>query len=119
MIYRRGDMVMADQHFSDAHASKLRPVLVVQSDLRNQLLNHSIVDMVTTNLSFAGTHPTQVLFGYCHTRRAQSGLSATSAVRCGNLFTLHEKFIVRRIGSLSAILMQQVGDGLNLSLQLQ
>jgi hypothetical protein len=48
-----------------------------------------------------------------------SGLSATSAIRCGNLFTLHEKFILRKIGALSAVLMQQVDDGLRTALELK
>ena len=61
MIYRRGDMVMVDHPFSDARGSKVRPMLIVQSDARNQLLSHTVVAMVTTNLIFVGTDPTQVL----------------------------------------------------------
>ncbi|HUY33005.1 MAG TPA: type II toxin-antitoxin system PemK/MazF family toxin [Pirellulales bacterium] len=49
---------------------------------------------------------------------AGSGLSATSAIRCGNIFTLHEKFILRKIGALSAVLMQQVDDALRTALEL-
>lgn len=66
-------------------------MLIVQSDVRNRLLNHTVV-MV-------------------------SGLT-TSAVRCGNLFTLHEQFILRKVGALSAVLMQQVNDGLRTALEL-
>ncbi len=43
MIYRRGDVVMVDHPFSDARSSKVRPMLIVQSDARNRLLNHSVV----------------------------------------------------------------------------
>ncbi|MBM4072738.1 MAG: type II toxin-antitoxin system PemK/MazF family toxin [Planctomycetes bacterium] len=119
MIYRRGDMVMVDHPFSDARGSKVRPMLVVQSDVRNQLLNHCVVAMLTTNLSFVGTDPTQVLVDITTPEGAQSGLSATSAIRCGNLFTLHEKFIIRKIGELSAVLMQRVDDGRKLALELK
>ncbi len=84
---------MVDHPFSDARGSKVRPMLIVQSDVRNRLLNHTVVAMV-------------------------SGLSATSAVRCGNLFTLHEQFILRKVGALSAVLMQQVNDGLRTALEL-
>ena len=87
MIYRRGDVVMVDHPFSDASGSKLRPMLVVQSDVRNQLLNHSVVAMLTTNLSFVGSDPTQVLVDIATPNGAGSGLSVTSAIRCGNLFT--------------------------------
>jgi mRNA-degrading endonuclease toxin of MazEF toxin-antitoxin module len=118
MIYRRGELVMVDQFFSDARGSKVRPMLIVQSDLRNQLLNHGIVAMVTTNLVFVGSDPTQVLVDVTTPDGALSGLSATSAIRCGNLFTLHEKFILRKIGTLSTVLMQEVDAGLKTALQL-
>jgi mRNA-degrading endonuclease toxin of MazEF toxin-antitoxin module len=118
MMYRRGDVVMVDLPFSDAHGSKVRPMLVVQSDVRNQLLNHTVVAMLTTNLSFVGSNPTQVLVDVTTPDGAGSGLNATSAIRCGNLFTLHEKFILRKIGTLSAVLMQQVDDALKTALEL-
>ena len=53
MMYRRGDVVMVDHPFSDARGSKMRPMLIVQSDLRNQRLNQTVVAMLTTNLSFS------------------------------------------------------------------
>lgn len=118
MNCRRGDIVMVDNPFSDARGSKVRPMLVVQSDARNQLLNHCVVAMVTTNLTFVGTDPTQILVDVSTSDGAQSGLNADSAIRCGNLFTLHEKFILRKIGTLSAVLMQKVDDGLRTALEL-
>ena len=93
-------------------------MLVVQSDAQNQLLNHTVVAMVTTNLNFVGIDPTQVLVDITTADGAFSGLSATSAIRCGNLFTLHEKFILRKIGELSAVLLQQVDDGLKRVLEI-
>ena len=118
MIYRRGDVVMIDHPFSDARGSKVRPMLIVQSDRRNQLLNHTVAAMLTTNLSFVHGDSTQVLVDITTPDGAGSGLSATSAIRCGNLFTLHEKFILRKIGALSAFLMQRVDDGLKTALEL-
>jgi mRNA-degrading endonuclease toxin of MazEF toxin-antitoxin module len=118
MIYRRGDLVMVDHPISDARGSKVRPMLVVQSNARNKILNHCVVAMLTTNLGFVGGDPTQVLVDITTQSGASAGLSATSAIRCGNLFTLHEKFILRKIGTLSAVLMQQVDDGLRKALEL-
>jgi hypothetical protein len=74
--------------------------------------------MLTTNLTFVGADPTQVLVDITTPNGAGSGLSATSAIRCGNLFTLHEKFILRKIGALSVVLMQQVDNGLRIALEL-
>jgi hypothetical protein len=44
--------------------------------------------------------------------------SGASAFRCGNLFTLHESFMIRTIGAPSAAPMQQVDDGLKTALEL-
>lgn len=118
MIHRRGDVVMVDHPFSDARGSKIRPMLVVQSDVRNRLLNHTVVAMLTTNLNFVGSDPTQVLVDITTPDGAGSGLNANSAIRCGNLFTLHENAILRKVGALSAVLMQQVDDGLKAALEL-
>jgi len=118
MIYRRGDLIMVDHPFTDTRGSKVRPLLIVQSDLRNRLLNHTVVAMVTTNLSFVGRDVTQVLVDIATPDGASSGLSATSAIRCGNLFTVHETSILRKVGTLSARLMQQVDDGLRMALEL-
>jgi mRNA-degrading endonuclease toxin of MazEF toxin-antitoxin module len=118
MIYRRGDVVMVDHPFSDARGSKVRPMLIVQSDVRNQMLNHSVVAMLTTKLGFVGGDPTQVLVDITSPDGAGSGVSTTSAIRCGNLFTLHEKFILRKIGALSAVLTQRVDDALRKALDL-
>jgi mRNA-degrading endonuclease toxin of MazEF toxin-antitoxin module len=94
-------------------------MLIVQSDARNRLHNHAVVVMVTTNLSFVGVDPTQVLVDTATPDGKLSGLSSPSAIRCGNLFTVHEKFILRKIGALSATLMQQLDDGLKTALELQ
>jgi mRNA-degrading endonuclease toxin of MazEF toxin-antitoxin module len=118
MIYRRGDVVMVDHPFSDARGSKVRPMLIVQSDVRNQRLDHTVVAMLATNLSFVGIDATQILVDITTPDGAGSGLSATSAIRCGNLFTLHEKFIRRRIGALSAVLMRRVDAALKTALEL-
>lgn len=74
--------------------------------------------MLTTNLSFVGGDPTQVLVDIATPDGAGSGLGTTSAIRCGNLFTLHEKFILRKIGALSAVLMRQVDVALRTALGL-
>ena len=62
--------------------------------------------------------PTQVLIDISTPDGAQSALILTSAVTCGNLFTLHEDLVRRKIGDLPATLMQQVNDSLKAALDL-
>ena len=74
--------------------------------------------MITKNVSRVGIDPTQVLIDITTPDGAQSGLTLTSAVTCGNLFTLHEDLVRRKIGSLPATLMGQVNDCLKSALEL-
>ena len=118
MKVTRGDVVLIDYPFSNAGGSKIRPVLVVQADLRNGLLTNTIVAMITKNVSRVASDPTQLLIDISTPDAAQSGLTLTSAVTCGNLFTLHENLVRRKIGELSAAVMQQVNDCLKAALEL-
>ena len=118
MKVHRGDVVLIDHPFSDAAGSKVRPVLVVQADTRNAMLTNTVVAMITKNTSRVGMDPTQVLIDISTSDGALSGLNLTSAVTCGNLFTLHEDLVRRKIGDLPALLMQHVNDSLKAALEL-
>ena len=118
MKVNRGDVVLLDYPFSDTGGSKVRPVLVVQSDARNALLTNTVVAMITKNVSRVGVDPTQVLIDITTPDGALSGLTLTSAVTCGNLFTVHEDLVRRKIGDLAAPLLRQVDDALKAALDL-
>ena len=118
MKVNRGDVVLIDYPYSDAAGSKVRPVLVAQSEARNALLTNTVVAMITKNTSRVGIDSTQVLIDISTPDRALSGLTLTSAVTCGNLFTLHEDLVRRKIGDLPTVLMRQVDDALKAALDL-
>ncbi len=118
MKVQRGDVILLDHPFSDASGSKVRPALVVQADYRNALLTNTIVAMITRNISRVGTDPTQLLVDINTPEGQTSGLLATSAVTCGNLFTVHEDHILKKIGELSDVLMQQINVCLKAALEL-
>lgn len=118
MKVHRGDVVLLDHPFSDATGSKVRPVLVVQADSRNAILTNTVVAMITKNLSRVGVDPTQLLIDLSTADGQQSGLNVNSAVTCGNLFTVHENRIRKKIGALSAVLLQKINDCLKVALEL-
>src|SRR5205085_2181666 len=118
MKVRRGDVVLLDHPFSAALGSKVRPALVVQSDSRNLALYNTVVAMITKTIHRVGIDPTQVLIDLSTPDGQRSGLRVTSAVTCGNLFTVHEDLIRRKIGTLSPGLMQQVSGSLKVALEL-
>jgi mRNA-degrading endonuclease toxin of MazEF toxin-antitoxin module len=114
----RGDVVIIDHPFSDATGSKVRPALVVQGDQRNQLLAETIVALITKNVRYIGADPSQLFIDLGTPEGRASGLNANSAVKCGKLFTVHEQLIRRKIGLLSAPLMQQANLCLKAALDL-
>jgi mRNA interferase MazF len=118
MKVRRGDVVILEHPFSDATGAKVRPALVVQADARNAILTNTIVAMITKNISRVGTDPTQLLIDVSTPDGQRSGLHGNSAVTCGNLFTVHEGRIRKKIGELPDPLMRKVNDCLKAALQL-
>jgi mRNA-degrading endonuclease toxin of MazEF toxin-antitoxin module len=118
MKVRRGDVVLLDHPFSDASGSKVRPALVVQDDARNSRLTETIVALVTKNVKHVGADRTQLLIDLNTPDGKASGLNLNSAVKCGKLYTVHENAVVKRIGVLPAVLMQQIDDCLKQALGL-
>src|SRR5262249_38373328 len=118
MNNRRGDVVILDYPFSDSSGAKVRPALVVQTDLRNAILSNTIVALITKNLQRVQTDRTQFLIDISTTEGRQSGLHGNSAVRCGNLYPVHERHILKTIGAPPAALMKQTNACLQAALDL-
>ena len=49
MSVRRGEIVLMDFPYSDQTGSKVRPALVVQSDVWNQKLDDTILALITSS----------------------------------------------------------------------
>ena len=117
MNVQRGDVVLAEMPFSSGTQGKRRPVLVVQNDRDNQRLLNTIIAQITSVTHRSG-EPTQLLIDVSTPDGQQSGLHKDSVVNCVNLFTVAQGKIVRKIGQLSAALMQQVDACLKAALEL-
>ena len=84
---KRGDVVILDYPYADGSGSKVRPVLIIQNDRDNQRLTNTIVALITENVTRVH-EPTQLLIDVSTPEGRQSGLNQTSAVTCGNVFTV-------------------------------
>lgn len=111
----RGDVVLFDFPFSDRTGSKLRPAVIVQSDVLNQAIDDTILALVTRNQR-GGT--TEVLIDVATPDGRQSGLFHTSVIDFKNLLTVDQSLLYSTIGTLPAALMQQVDAGLKSALVL-
>ena len=75
-------------HIYLAHLDKLRPVLVISTDIRNQLASDVLVVPCSTRLSVAPTH--------VQLRRGEGGLSEASVLKCEQITTLHKGDVRRQ-----------------------
>lgn len=115
-MVNRGDIVVVD--FAVAGMSKkIRPVLVVQSDVYNRKMTNTIVAMITTNLARA-SEPTHLLIDISTSEGSQSGLLHSSVVNCNTLTTVRQDDVLRMLGSLSSAVMQQIEVCLKVALSL-
>jgi len=114
----RGDVVVAVFPYVGGGASKNRPAVVVQCDRLNRQLQNTVVVMVTGNTRLVGREPTQFLIEPATAEGQSSGLAHASAVKCENLMTIAQTDILRTLGHLSSVLMDQLNDCLKVALEL-
>jgi len=119
MTVHRGDIVLLNFPFSSGTGAKVRPALVVQSDVNNRRLRNTIVAMVTSRADRAKAEATQLLITLATPTGHSSGLLHDSAVKCENLFTVEQTLIRRVIGRLPAETMAQVDRCLEVSVGLR
>jgi mRNA interferase MazF len=107
VIYEPFDVVVVPFPFTDSAKSKRRPALVLsQSTHFSEEIEHTVLAMITSlkNDSWPLDYEIKNL--------EQSGLTAASVVRM-KLFTLDNRFIVRKIGHLSKTDQNQVKKSLS------
>ncbi len=114
MVIRRGEIWWAE--LADPRGSEpgyRRPVLVVQSDAFNRSrIPTVIVVAITSNVRLAEA-PGNVLLS-----RRDSKLRRDSVINVSQVLTLDERFLVKKVGSLSDLIVEAVESGLRLVLGL-
>jgi mRNA interferase MazF len=118
MKVQRGDVVLVDFPYTDQSGSKVRPALVVQADHWNQVLDDTVIVLITSSPRRFLNVPTQkqILLGTPDS--TGTGLLADSVIECQTLMTYDQGSILRVIGSLPAVAMQDVDQCLRTVLQL-
>ena len=107
MRVHRGDIVLVDFPYSDQTGSKVRPALVVQSNVWNQVLDDTILALITSSHRRVGA-ATQCSIDISTAEGEQTGLRFNSIVQCENLITYDQSLTLRVLGSLSDSAMQQI-----------
>ncbi len=107
MIYEPFDVVVVPFPFTDSIQTKRRQALVLsQNEHFGNEIQHSVLAMITSQKN--APWPLDCPIRY----KKQSGLSAPSVVRM-KMFTLDNRFILKKIGHLSKIDQNQVQTSLS------
>jgi len=95
MIYEPFDVVVVPFPFTDSSQTKKRPALVLsQTSNFGNKIGHSVLAMITSKKNAPWPLDCEIM------SKKNSGLTAPSIVRM-KLFTLDNRFIIRKIGQLS------------------
>lgn len=106
MMVHRADVVIADFPYSDRAGSKIRPAIVVSTDRNNTAIDDAIL-VAVSRMTRPGAF-THVLIDPATPDGQVTGLLHRSFVQCENLFTLDQRYIIRKLGSLPVVILQQV-----------
>jgi len=114
----KGDILSAHIPYREGTAEKVRPVVVVQCDRLNWKIRSTMIAVITSNVTLAGSEPSQFLIDPATPDGASSGLPRASAVKCENLFTIEGNSIVKTLGKLSPPLLKKLNESLKAALDL-
>lgn len=112
MPYQRGDVVLVPFPFSDLSTTKVRPAIIVSSDLYHKTEPDLLLAAITTKVS-AAINPTD----YALADWEQAGLRYPSALKAV-LFTLAPTRVEYRIGAVTARDLAEIDRRLRLALGL-
>ncbi|CAB1055940.1 cAMP-binding proteins - catabolite gene activator and regulatory subunit of cAMP-dependent protein kinases [Olavius sp. associated proteobacterium Delta 1] len=107
MIYEPFDVVVVPFPFTDSAQTKRRPALVLSQHTNfGNKIGHSLLAMITSQKNVPWPLDCEIK------SKKLSGLAAPSVVRM-KLFTLDNRFIIKKIGHLSKSDQKQVKQSLS------
>ncbi len=110
-IYKPGDVILVEFHFSDSSGSKKRPAVVINDEEYHKRRHDLMVLAITTNVArnFLGDTPIE--------KWKEAGLLYPSSTS-GVIRTIHEGSVIRKFGTLSEGDFDRVKTDLRQILQL-
>ncbi len=114
IIYpRRGEIYIVNfDPTIGSEIKKTRPALILQNDISNQYSPITIVAALTSQFT-EHLYPTEVLI-----KVQEGGLQADSVVLLNQIRSINKQRLIRRLGILELITMEQVDRAIQISLGL-
>ena len=92
------DLVLISFLFTDLHATKVRPAIVISPDSYHQSGQDAVFILITSNTDRQSAH--DILVSTSHPEFSQTGLRKESTVRVSKIVTLSKSLVVQKLGSL-------------------
>lgn len=108
MKVQRADIVLVDFPYSDQTGSKVRPALVVQADSLNQILDDTILALITSSARRRIGASSQYIVDISTTEGQRTGLRMDSVIQCENLIVYDQSLIIGLLGRLPAASMKRI-----------
>jgi len=96
---KRGDIVLAEVHFTDSSVAKVRPALVVSSEPVNRGQDRILIPISSRVDRLS---PWDVVAKPSDAAFVATGLHRPSAFLCAKVITLHATLIKRRLGTAAS-----------------
>jgi len=111
---KRGEIHYVD--FSPAHGKEIKgvhPALIIQNDVANEVSQLTIVAAITSTLKVAKL-PVGV-----EILPQESGLGHRSAIHLGQIYTIDQRRLQKRVGRLPKMIMNKIDEAMQVSLGLR
>lgn len=103
--YKQGDIVLVPVPFTDQTTSKRRPAIVVSANWYNKTRADTVLVPITSTVH-KSLQREEFLIRGSEVQRA--GLYKESVAKCGAIFTVRQKLILKRIGTMSSGTLRQI-----------
>jgi mRNA interferase MazF len=115
--WQRGNVVLCrvPMPSTELKQFKLRPGVIISASYLNQIVDDVMIVPCTTNTN---RHLTSTQYLITGDEIVSAGIRVDSVVKCESIFTINKSMIVRQIGKLSAIALNQVNQCLMVALEL-
>jgi mRNA interferase MazF len=103
MMHKQGDILLIPIPFSDLKATKRRPVLVLSNNKYNNITDDIVVAAITSNIDNKYTE-----IKITNKDMKDGVLKKDSVIRVDKLYTLSQKIVVKRFGSVKSNVLNSV-----------
>ena len=111
ITYSRGDVVLVPFPFTDMTFVKKRPGVIISTWQYNFEHDDVIVMAISSKKNYQ--QPTDEMVVIDGSRLSQCGLLNDSVIRVDKLFTIQKLLIIKKLGTVPPILLEQVTTKLN------